>query len=108
MSLTSETMRRLELLFAAEKRDEAASLLDHECSNNLPFLDKASPEELQRFHFAALKLSGGSLERLRQAVELAKQDWRDLLVAAGFANSCDAHLHWNPRKDGKPYEDHDG
>ena len=105
MNLTQETMQRLEFLFAAESRDEAALLLDRECSNNLPFLDTATPAELQRFHFAALKVSGGNLGRLREAIELAKQDWRDLLVAAGFANSCDAHLHWQPRKRGKYYED---
>ena len=105
MKLTKEALQRLEFLFAAESRDEAASLLERECSTNLPFLDKASPTELQRFHFAVLKLSGGNLDRLRNAIELAKQDWRDLLVAAGFANSCEAHLHWQPRKHGKHYGD---
>jgi hypothetical protein len=104
MNLTEETMQRLEFLFAAESRDEVASLLDRECSNNLPFLESATPADLQRFHFAALKLSRGNLDRLRDAVELAKQDWRDLLVSAGFANSSDAHLHWQPRKHDKHHK----
>jgi hypothetical protein len=105
MNLTKETMQRLEFLFAAESRDEAVLLLERECSTNLPFLDKASPLDLQRFHFAALKLSGGNLEQLRNAIELAKQDWRDLLVAADFADSCEAHLHWQPRKHEKHFKE---
>ena len=32
--------------------------------------------------FAALKLSEGNLDRLREAIGLAKTDWRDLLMAA--------------------------
>ena len=98
-------MARLQFLFCADEREEAASLLERECSINLPFLDTAGPVQLQRFHFAALKLSGGNIERLRNAVELAKQDWRDLLVAAGFANSTEAHLQWTPQKRGKHFDD---
>jgi hypothetical protein len=51
---------------------------------------------LERYRYAALKLSGGDLGRLRQAIELAKSDWRDLLVAAGFAENVRAHKNWNP------------
>jgi len=72
-------------------------LLNQECSRNLPFLEKATPVELERFHFAVIKLSAGNLKDLREAVDLAKLDWRDLLVAAGFANSVESHLKWRPR-----------
>ena len=41
MNLTEETMQRLALLFAEGSREEAANLLDRECSNNLPLLDAA-------------------------------------------------------------------
>ena len=34
------------------------------------------------------------MEKLHRAVKLAKTDWRDLLVAAGFADSVHAHKHW--------------
>jgi hypothetical protein len=44
--------------------------------------------------FRPLKLSNGNFEKLRQAVDLAKIDWRDLLVAAGFANDVEAHKKW--------------
>jgi hypothetical protein len=44
--------------------------------------------------FAALKISLGDLTLLQQAVDLAKQDWRDELVWAEFANSLSAHEAW--------------
>jgi hypothetical protein len=36
---------------------------------------------------AALQLSGGDRAKLDAAIQLAKTDWRDLLVAAGFADT---------------------
>jgi len=51
---------------------------------------------MDRIRFAALKLSKGDLERLQEAVRLAKIDWRDLLVAAGFANDINIHQSWLP------------
>jgi hypothetical protein len=41
----------------------------------------------ERIQAAAVLLADGNLRRLRQALELAAQDWRDLLVAAGLANA---------------------
>ena len=64
------------------------------CGNNLFSLETLDPIELERFQFAALKLSGGSLEGLRRAVHLAETDWRDLLTAAGFGEDVFAHSYW--------------
>jgi hypothetical protein len=38
-----------------------------------------------RIERAALTYAGGDLARLREAVDLALRDWRDLLVAVGDA-----------------------
>jgi hypothetical protein len=51
---------------------------------------------MERWRFSALKLSGGNIEKLSKAIELAKLDWRDLLVSAGF-DDVDAHIHWVPK-----------
>lgn len=67
-----------------------------ECGRNLPFCQDYHPEDLDRFRIAALRLSEGSLDRLREAIELAKIDWRDLLMAAGFGHDTSAHLSWMP------------
>jgi hypothetical protein len=41
-----------------------------------------------------LKISNGDQDKLLEAVLLAKRDWRDVLVWAGFANDLDAHAQW--------------
>jgi hypothetical protein len=69
-------------------------MLVEECGNNLPSLEKLNQFQLERFRFAALKLSNGSLERLREAITLAKADWRDLLMGAGFGEDVHAHGRW--------------
>jgi hypothetical protein len=96
-AVTEATRQRACQLFSQEQYPQVVELLDRECGNNLPFLQNESAEGLERFRFAALKLSEGNLEKLRSAIELAKKDWRDLLVAAGFAHSVDAHKSWSPR-----------
>lgn len=99
--LNPETRRRLDLLFQHADQAEAADLLIRECGNNLPFLEKLDECQLERFRFAALKISGGDLNKLYQAVDLAQRDWRDLLVAAGFGHDVNAHSDWLARTDAR-------
>jgi len=95
--LSKETKRRMDILFSGEDVAIATELLTNECGSNLPFCENHGPVELERLRFAALRISGGKLDRLRQAVEISKQDWRDLLVAADFANDVEAHKGWIPQ-----------
>src|SRR3982750_2423238 len=99
--LSPETLRRLNILFAPEDRERATALLYEQCGNNLPFLDKLDMYALERFRFAALKYSDGNLSQLERAVKLAQRDWRDLLMAAGFANDLEAHRKWEPKPAGE-------
>jgi hypothetical protein len=80
--VTDNILSRIGELFPHEHRERVAKILETECGNNLPFLEKADSHGLERYQLAALQLSQGTLEGLREAVELAKTDWRDLLVAA--------------------------
>jgi hypothetical protein len=73
-------------------------LLLEECGNNLPFRGKVDSLAMDRFRFAVLKLSGGDWAKLPKAIELAKQDWRGLLVIAGFGYDPRAHMPWLPGK----------
>ena len=43
-----------------------------------------SPRGTARVQLAALRLASGSVERLRSAIETAKQDYRDVLAAAEY------------------------
>jgi len=97
--LSPKTEQHIAALFPAHFRGEASELLLHQCGNNLPFLEKCDEFQLERFRFAALKLSRGDMGKLREAVKLANQDWRDLLVSAGFGN-VDAHKQWLPEPSG--------
>lgn len=94
--LSPETERRVSILFSPETRAEASRLLAEQCGNNLPFCEKLDQFQMERWRFSALKLSEGNIEKLSKAIELAKLDWRDLLVSAGFGD-VDAHIHWVPK-----------
>ena len=41
-----------------------------------------------------VKCSGGSIGELLDGIELANTDWRELLVAAEFAEDARAHQGW--------------
>jgi hypothetical protein len=94
--LSPQTRRRVEILFDGEDARVAAEMLERECGNNIPFCEHSDSVRMERIRFAALKVSGGKLETLREAVELAKVDWRDLLMWAGFGNDVKAHEKWVP------------
>lgn len=94
--LSPETLRRLDALFVGNDRDAAAELLVTRCAANLPLWPDADERGLERIRFAALKLSWGDLGELRRAVQLAEVDWRDVLVAAGFAHDPRTHESWFP------------
>ncbi|MDE3201486.1 MAG: hypothetical protein KGN79_11260 [Acidobacteriota bacterium] len=95
-ALSEEVQLRVKILFKAEERAFASELLASDCGNNLPFCANSTPSELDRIRCAALKLSEGEIAKLKKAVVLAKLDWRDLLVAAGFADDVYAHEQWFP------------
>ena len=97
-SLSVKIERHVKQLFPAGVRTEAASLLVDECGDNLPLMD--DPELVDRIRIAALKVSEGDLARLRDAIDLAKVDWRDLLVIAGFGTDVLAHRRWEPPANG--------
>ena len=94
-ALSAETERRVALLFAPANQETVRAVLRDECGHNLPCLP-TDETGMDRILFAVLKLSEGDPKKLRDAVRLAKTDWRDLLVAAGFADDIHAHKSWFP------------
>ena len=94
--LSPATRDRLNIVFAPSDRAEAERLLVNECGNNLPFDQDSDQYQLERVRYAAMKLSHGKLDGLRQAIELAKTDSRDLLMGAGFGEDITEHLRWQP------------
>jgi hypothetical protein len=96
VQLSNQTRARILAMFRSSDVELAARLLVEDCGDNLPLLAMATAAGLERVRFAAIRLSGGRLDDLRKAVALAKLDWRDLLVSAGFADDPEAHLRWQP------------
>ena len=92
--LSPLTKQLVEILFNPPDALEAAQWLEEECGNNLPFCKDYDEHKMERIRFAALKLSEGQLPKLLRAIDLARRDWRDVLVAAGFANRLEAHETW--------------
>ena len=92
LGLSAETQLRIDLLFSPDQRDQVANLLATKCGNNLPFLETRNVNDLERFQFAALKLSNGTIQGLQNAIDLANLDWRDLLMSAGFGHDINAHV----------------
>lgn len=78
-------------LFAAGDVDAALGLL-----GGCTVSDHATL--LERIRSAAARASGGGVNELKEALALAVVDWRDLLVAAEFADDVEAHLHWAPQR----------
>jgi len=91
--LSEHTEARLRRLFEADEIEEARRLLVADCAENVPGWELAG---LDRLRAAVLKLSGGSISKLVDAIALAQTDVRDALVCAGFGNDVRAHESWWP------------
>lgn len=95
-ALTERERRLVRAVFAPCDFDAVEHALIERCGHNLPFLETASPGQLERYRFAAIRCSAGTMAGLREALDLAAADWRNLLVAAGFAEDPMAHTSWWP------------
>ncbi|KAB2925225.1 MAG: hypothetical protein F9K22_03800 [Bacteroidetes bacterium] len=91
--LTANTLAIVKRLFPSSgERAEVIRLLQNDCSDNV--WDRATPAEMERLWFSALKVSNGAMEGLVHAVAEAQTDYRDLLMAAGFGLDVEAHRRW--------------
>jgi hypothetical protein len=85
--------KRLALMFPPDERDDARLLLVEECGENIPAWHSAG---IDRLRCATLKLSHGELPKLRSAIDLAKRDFRDVLMAAEFGDP-ESYRTWLPK-----------
>ena len=80
--------------FDPDDVEKATRLLEDRCGNNVPYCDNHNEYQMERIRFSAIKLSKGDLKLLRQAIDLACFDWRDLFMAADFGDDVKAHEKW--------------
>ena len=95
IALSDATEARLVRLFVGDSLREARSLLEEDCAENIAGWNRVSPGGLERLRFSVMKLSGGTIVRLVDAIVLAQTDWRDALVSAGFGDPKQ-HESWWP------------
>jgi hypothetical protein len=95
LPLTPNVAKAVERLFSGENRAIAHRLLAEECAQNLPNCGHSNEYELEDLRFEVLKLSEGNIIKLRDAVQLANQDWRELAVAAGSVREYKLQLLGN-------------
>jgi hypothetical protein len=94
--LSPQARLRLDRVFPPAARAEAERLLVEGCGPNLPGGEKWTSFGIDRIRFAAMKTSGGTVEGLKQAIDLGKRDYRDLLMSAGFGYTFTSYLMWMP------------
>src|SRR5690348_1397918 len=92
--ITSDTERLVRTLFPRDQQSSVIALLQTECGAGVHFGPNPTPESMERLRFAVLKLSEGSMEKFARALQVANVDWRDTLVAAGFAHDVLIHRRW--------------
>ena len=79
-----------------DKQSAIRALLTKECARNLPLIGD-TPEYLlliDRIQLATLRGADWEIAKIAKAVALAKVDWRDVLMGAGFGHSLSAHIEW--------------
>lgn len=81
LRLSPDTEAVVNSLFVPQDRDEAVRLLVNECGNNLPNSKNEDEYQLEDLRLQVLCLSKGDLKKLVTAIDIAKQDFRELSVA---------------------------
>lgn len=92
--LSSRCERVATHLFDASRCTHIRNRLISEASDNIPFHENSDSAEMDRIRFAIMKLVSMPNADEDVVFALAKQDWRDLFVAAGFGYSADEHNQW--------------
>lgn len=94
VSLSGRTIQLINKYFSDNDKSKVMQILMNECRNNLPLSGTWTVSEFERIWFAIIKVSDGQFDIFQRAVELAKIDWRDLLVSANFASDVNLHMKW--------------
>ena len=92
--LSPLTQHLVERLFEPEEQAEATRRLAEECGNNLPFCKDYDEYKMERIRFAILRIGMGYMDEMQKAIDIAKRDWRDVLMWSGFGHTLRAHQEW--------------
>ncbi len=97
LPLSPKTETLIAVVFRDQSHDHQrhiAQLLQKEVGQNLPFCDSHTSEGMERLRFAVIRLIAERGLTEAMAIDLAKRDWRDLLMFADFGYDAHAHVGW--------------
>lgn len=92
--LSDDTRRAAEILLDSAIRSRIEERLVAETSEEIPMWHNFTPEGMERIRFSVIKLIAQNPQNEDIAFNHAKMDWRDLFLAAGFADSATEHERW--------------
>lgn len=92
--LSARTEELIQQLFPSGDRAHIRTELHEKCNREALGCTEWTEKEMERIWFAILKAASGDTRRFEAAVALARTDWRDVLVEAGFGTDLDAHEMW--------------
>jgi hypothetical protein len=92
--LSQNTKNLVHALFKSGEALKVCDMLENECGTEALSCEGWTPTQMERIRFAVLRLAKDKTMSLESAINLAKTDWRDLLMAAGFGNDLNAHKTW--------------
>ena len=78
--LNSDIVAMIRQDFPTVSQETAVQWLMTECGRTLPLCEKASDSEIRRIQAAVINLSKGDISKLRYWIDIAKRDWRDVLI----------------------------
>lgn len=94
IELSEDTTTLVDFLFVNPSVNEKMKeKLRKDCLENIPFCENSNPKEMERIRFAILKLTSEQMNST-DWFELARCDWRDLFMVAGFGHDIHAHEKW--------------
>jgi DNA-directed RNA polymerase alpha subunit len=94
IALSANTERLVEHLFAKDKCAHIKERLVKEVSENIPFCENSTPEQMERIRFSVLRLIHEGRMNQNDIIKLAQRDVRDLFMVAGHGEDTAAHTFW--------------
>ena len=82
IGLTPAVVEEIGKHFPTMQHDFVKQILDQECGRTIPLCREATAQELEYIRLCVLRLSKGDFSELREWIELANIDQRDVLLAA--------------------------
>ncbi|WP_444886466.1 hypothetical protein [Microbulbifer sp. JMSA008] len=94
--LSQDTKNLVHSLYKSREALEVCDMLEIECGTEALSCEGWTPKQMERIRYAVLRLATEKSMSF-EAINLAKTDWRNLLMAAEFGNEVDAHEKWAHR-----------